>query len=400
MIDYEISYKDAQGNLKSILNNDEIELDITLKTNDASAMTLTLPCCPNYSFDSFPIDSRLEICASCDCQDSFLVGQSPFFVERREMCEDASGNCAIKLTCTNATGLLSRRIVAYKQDAANQGTATDVFADDLIKQIFRQNGGDPSVTGNYSVSVDPARDWSSVISTEANESAAPKVTQTYGGQTLLAAMQAIAQESENKGTRLFFGIYQDECCTGKLEFRTSINQPGQVRDMIASPDNESLGAYCISEDVRNSGNRVYTTDGNNAVSITDSANLATTLASDPFGLHEVTTSTTGTAANSGSSAGEAELARLSKVLSINGSMTDYVTKFGCDYNFGDRIKAVIDGYEFDVVIDSLHLNSSKGQITIEPTLSSQSAKSASGIGALVQQVKNLQAQLAKLVPKP
>ena len=116
MLDYEIFIRQPSGTRVGPLNNVEIELDAVLKANDAGVVTLTLPCCPDYDFDDFAIDTRLEICATCDCNITFPLGFTPWFVERREICEDANGGCAIKLTCTSATGLLARRKVAYSQD--------------------------------------------------------------------------------------------------------------------------------------------------------------------------------------------------------------------------------------------------------------------------------------------
>lgn len=395
MIDYEIyTLTPAGASIGPILAN-ETELDVQLRNNDTSVLTLIVQCCDGYTFDDFPIDTRLLVCCTCDCATSFLLGKTPFFVERREQMEDANGNCNIKLTCGSATGLLARRLVAYDQANA-KGKATDEFADDLLKRIFNENGGNASQTGNFNAATDSLRDWSAYISCAANASLAPKITQTFGGQTLLAAMQAVAQASEAKGTKLYFAIEQDSCDTTGLQFRTYIGQPGTVRNITVSPDNESVGSYAISEDYRGSSNRAYGVNGNNAVSISDDPSLAAIIAANPFALHEVTVSTSGTDANSGSDAANGERVRLSKVLSVDGILTEYAIKMGCDWLPGDKLTVFVEGYTFDAVIENVHISSKAGQITIEPSLSSNSRVVATGVAGLVAQVKELQRQVAKL----
>lgn len=404
MIDFEFGRRNALGTVLSPLPGDETLFDITLKTNDVSLMTLTLPAC-DYSFSSFSLGERWSICASCDCGTNFLFGDTCFLLSRRELCDDDSG-FNLKLTFESINSLLQWRKVAYNTTDANgnpipQAQATNELADNLIKRIFRQNGGVAAQTGSYNLAIDPIRDLSAYITTEVDESLAPQATYTFGGQDLLSAMKSIADISNGKGTPLYFGIYQPSCASTALEFRTAVGQPGTARTIIVSPDNETMGNYCISEDNRNSANRIYVTDGNSAITVSDDPTLAAILAANPFALKESSASTAGTDPNSGPDLGSAELSRLSKIMSLDGMLKEGKSfKFGCDFFFGDRINAYAEGYNFSVVVDTLHFQQAAGFQLIEPSFSSQnSINSGSGQRALLARVKNLERSLARVLAR-
>lgn len=405
MIDYEISRRTPLGVNLAPVAGSETNLDLTLKANDVSLLTLVLPCC-DYSFDDFKIGYRLGLCASCDCGSSFLFGDTPFVVVRREICDDETG-CNVKISAESANCILPRRKVAYNATDTNgnvdpRGQATDEAADNLVKRIFRQNGGDPAQTGNYTVAVDPIRSLSPYITVEADETLAPLATYQFAGQDLLSAMRSIADISAGKGTNLYFGIYQDSCDSTALQFRTAVNYFGTDRTVIISPDNETLGNYCISEDQRNYANRIYVTDGNQAITISDDPTLAAQIAADPFALREASASTAGIDANSGPDMGKAELSRLSKIFSLDGSIREVGSfSYGCDYFFGDRINVVAEGYSFSVVVDTLHFQQANGTQLLEPSFSSQynSASVGTGQRAVLARIKNLERTLARIAAK-
>lgn len=405
MIDYEIARFSPTGTRLAPISGNETNIDITLKSNDVSLLTIQIGCC-DLGFDDVSIGQRWVICASCDCGSSFLFGDTPFFVVRREMCDDENG-CSVKIVAESANTILQRRKVAYDaQDAAGnanpKGQATNEIADNLIKRIFRENGGVAAQTGYYNVAVDATRSIEAYISTEADESLAPLATYQFAGQDLLSAMRSIADISAGKGTPLYFGIYQDSCDSTALQFRTATNYPGTDRTVIISPDNETIGAYCLSEDNRNSANRIYVTDGNQAITVSDDPTLAAILAADPFALREASASTSSTEPNAGTDLGKAELARLAKVFSLDGTIREGKSfRYGCDYFFGDRITAVAEGYTFSVVVDTLHFQQNGNVQIIEPSFSSQQSAINQGMGArsLYARVKSLERQLARVVAR-
>lgn len=397
MIDYEIYVKKPDGTRVAPLAMNETELDVTLKQNDASLMTLTLDCC-DYNFDDFPIDTRLEICCTCDCgANSFLLGDQPFFVERREMCEQ-DGTCTFKITATSATGLLARRIIPYPSDSA-KGKADNEKADDLLKRLFRQNGGDPAQTGNYNAATDPTRDWSSCISTCADTGAAPVYSGSFGGQNLLQAMKTIAEAADAKGTKLYFAITQPGgCCSTQLQFCTWTVQQGDDNGVILSTDNDSIGNYCMSEDYRSTANRVYASGEAGTYAIADDTNLATTLAGDCFALRESSTSASNTTGGTAPlDAAKAELTRLGKPLQFDGAATESSgSQFGCNYNWGDKVTVHANGQTFQTNIDTLHFNQRGGIQTIEPGLSTSASRSGTGAAGIAKQLKDLQREIDRL----
>ena len=379
MLDYEVFVKRPNGDRIGPLAMNETELDVTLKTNDQGLLTLTLDCC-SFNFSDFPIDTRLEVCCTCDCNaTTFMLGNAPFFVERREKCE-SDGTCVLKITATSATGLLARRIIPYPSDQP-KGKADNEKADDLLKRLFRENGGDAAQTGNYNAATDATRSWASCISVCPDTGLAPLVSAGFGGQNLLQVMKSIAEMSDAKGTKLYFGIFQPGgCCTDTLQFCTWIDQLGEDNGVILSTDNDTIGNYCISEDFRNTANRVYASGESGVYAIASDANLATTLADDCFALRESSTSasnTTGT--NAPQDAANAELVRLGKPLQFDGVAGEGDNfRFGCDYNWGDHVKVVSDGYEFETNIDSLHLTSGEWCRPLSLGYQPQQAETAPG----------------------
>lgn len=406
MIDYEIGRFSPTGVRLAPIPGNEVNLDLTLKANDISLLTMVSPCCENLGFDDLIIGQRLSLCASCDCGSSFVFGDTPFFVVRREMCDDENG-CSVKIVAESANTILQRRKVAYDAtdgagNANPKGQATNERADDLIKRIFRQNGGVAAQTGYYGVAVDPTRSIEAYISTEADEALAPLATYQFSGQDLLSAMRSIADISAGKGTPLYFGIYQDSCDSTALQFRTSIDYFGTDRNVIISPDNETIGSYCMSEDIRNSANRIYVTDGNQAITVSEDPLLAASLLIDPFTLRESSASTSSTEANAATDLGKAELERLSKVFSLDGTLREGKRfRYGCDYFFGDRVTAFAEGYTFSVVVDTLHFQQNGNVQVIEPSFSSQQSAINQGTGprSLYARIKNLERQLARITAR-
>jgi len=397
MLDYEVFVKRPNGDRIGPLAMNETELDVTLKTNDQGLLTLTLDCC-SFNFSDFPIDTRLEVCCTCDCNaTTFMLGNAPFFVERREKCE-SDGTCVLKITATSATGLLARRIIPYPSDQP-KGKADNEKADDLLKRLFRENGGDAAQTGNYNAATDATRSWASCISVCPDTGLAPLVSAGFGGQNLLQVMKSIAEMSDAKGTKLYFGIFQPGgCCTDTLQFCTWIDQLGEDNGVILSTDNDTIGNYCISEDFRSTANRVYASGESGVYAIASDANLATTLANDCFALRESATSasnTTGT--NAPQDAANAELVRLGKPLQFDGVAGEGDNfRFGCDYNWGDHVKVVSDGYEFETNIDSLHFNQRGMVQTVEPGLSTSASRNGTGAAGVARKLKDLEREIDRL----
>ena len=158
----------------------------------------------------------------------------------------------------------------------------------------------------------------------------------------------------------------------------------------------------MSEDIRNSANRIYVTDGNQAITVSEDPLLAASLLIDPFTLRESSASTSSTEANAATDLGKAELERLSKVFSLDGTLREGKRfRYGCDYFFGDRVTAFAEGYTFSVVVDTLHFQQNGNVQVIEPSFSSQQSAINQGTGprSLYARIKNLERQLARITAR-
>ena len=135
-------------------------------------------------------------------------------IERPEYPTDRNGNQQVVLKGTCPTGLLSRRIVAYK--AGTAGASKADYADDMMKAIVDENLGASAGTG---------RDLTGLgFHVQADSSSGPYLQENFSYQNVLRVAQRVSQAARGMGNEVFFAVVP--VSTTRFEFRTWINQPG------------------------------------------------------------------------------------------------------------------------------------------------------------------------------
>lgn len=247
--------------------------------------------------------------------------------------------------------LLDKCIIAYaagSAEADKSGTA-----DDVIKEIITENRGTGAPT---------ARQMD--ISIQADASAAQTVTRAFSRRDVLRVCQELAEESTNKGTRLYFGIRPYWGGGLELSFETAINQWNVNRSFTGENTTifgESLGNmqnYQEVYDYWNEVNDVYVggqglADQRLVVQVTDS-DAAT---ADQWALSERFLNMSNELTSAAlTSAGNMELYEARPKKTFSGNLMDTnTTAFGEHWFFGDRVAVMQGGRSLEGVIEKVRV---------------------------------------------
>lgn len=196
-------------------------LQVAQAVGTVGAVTFSIP--GSYSENFLKKDGLIEIWRAPINGAPYLLFNKVFFLRRRRLII-SGGQETWKLTAYDPNFILSSpsgqrgRIVAYAAGSA-EADVTD-FADDMAKQIVRDNLGAAAGTG---------RDISALLSVQADKSLGPSISKAFSNRVITPVLNEICQASISNGTYLAWDIV----CTQPpyngsvaFEFQTFINQRG------------------------------------------------------------------------------------------------------------------------------------------------------------------------------
>jgi hypothetical protein len=250
--------------------------------------------------------------------------------------------------------LLRRRIVAYAA-GESESTKTADFADDIMREVDRN--------------------WSA-LSVAAELSAGPSLTRAFAWQNVLNVLQNLNKASRAAGTEVFF----DVVATGvdgnsiSFQFRTYTGQPGQdvSSQVIFDQERGNLAGPFLEYDYQSEINYVYglgqgVEDVREQQTASDTARIDISQwgrmegyadarnESDPNGVRET--------ARALLSQGEPGRRFGGVPLDTEG------TRFGRDWNFGDKVRTRYRGQEFDAIVRAIQISlNDSGEETIKARL--------------------------------
>lgn len=343
---YEVYLDDQKGNRIKLLTGWST-LEWGREVNDVGAFTLTFP---EEQFDRdlwWGLDRRVEIWRKP--QDGVLqLGMVGFcrYLERGHLRKDER---YVTIKGPDANDLLPRRIVAFA--AGSSQAEKSGYAGDVMKEFVTENLGASAGTGRditdygFSVQVDTNDGYSSV-----NKAASRK--------NLLKVLQDVAEISYNQGNPIYFDVVHPTPST--FQFRTYADQRGQDRTypdghnpILLAAELGNLRTPKLAQDWRKEGTYGYGGgQGEGAereiveISDTTRANASVFNRREFFfqgSLHKTTARL--------QDATRARLRDLRPVRKFTGEIVEVEnTRFGKDFGFGDKLTALFDDEQYDVMV--------------------------------------------------
>lgn len=352
---------------------DFFSLRATQSLNDIGALTLTMPASFPYSYLEGRRDLQLEIWRRDIAGGQTLLTNTIWLV-RRHSKSRRGGGMEYSIGAVPLLELLNRRIIyAY---AGSAGADKEDPADDVCKALVRENMGADVL--------DSARDLSTYLTVAADISQAPSVIKKCAYRNLLQTLQEICQTSAALGTQLFFDITYSSYHA--FVFRTYTGQLGLdrtdttgVNTFYASEDSGSLVDPSYEEDYTSEITYVYAGgSGDGAGRVVGTAPTATSVErsrqyASPFNRIEAFSDARNGYTTVAGCEYEAESTlRASRPRkSFSGSLIDTPqSRYGIDWNYGDRVTAVFDNMRSDCLISTIDIDVSGAKETISARLRS------------------------------
>ena len=363
MAEYTIYVKNVFNETIAVIK-ESYKLEYFRSERSVGSLYLDLPL-EKYGDIPFEIDGRLEVWRRTAHTLPQLVGDTQWLIRLFREKVDEQGINNLRVTCHDGMDLLNRRIIAYPNYNPYTQKGTE-YADDMIKEIVRENFGDESVDTDRDVS-----DW---LSIDEDFSLAPEVTlnDNIGFRIVRPVLDKICELSEAKGTYLTYDVtYNIE--TKKFEFKTFIGQRGND---LGSTSQKRLVLSCVYDKKPILGRALsYASSGIDALdertfvylggqSDDTNAIYATVgdderINSSPFGRYEDFLDAENPASASlASYRNEATswLNHKSRIREINGHIeqTEAIL-YGRDYNFGDIVAMQYREKIYDIHLDDVQV---------------------------------------------
>lgn len=274
-----------------------------------------------------------------------------YFAGAWEPATDAAGDTVIAVYGYDPNTLLRRRVVAsHVKETESLATAEE--ADDLMKRIVSD-----SMLNTITPTPDAGtRAWS-LLSVQGNLTAGPQLTRAFAWDCVDEELAEIAQAAKTAGTEVFFDIVESNITSTSIafEFRTKTGQPGQdlTSRVVFSEENKSLVTPRLLIDYRGGINYVYSVGqgegpGTPVIQVEDAALWGASI----WSRREGYAYGGGEDADNGvREVGRAALAEGRPDRTFSASTQDVDgTRFGRDWNWGDKVRAKAFGFEFDCIV--------------------------------------------------
>lgn len=293
---------------------------------------------------------------------------------RKWVFETRGSQEVVTLEGPDVKDLLRRRIVAAYSGSA-QASKTD-FADDMMKEVVTQSIAD----GVAPLPTAGTRVWAN-LSIQADASAGPTITKSFPFDKLMSGsgsgvLPTLAQAAREAGTEVFFDIVPNVVTGSSItfQFQTTINQPGQdVTDrVIFDQQRGNMREPKLEYDYSEEENYIYAAGqgegtARNIQQVYDATRYGASIWNRCEGFADARNQT---ASDGVREAGRATLETGRPRIRFTATPVDTAgTRFGTDWNFGDKVKARYKNIEFDTIIRAVTLSvDGSGKETIQAAL--------------------------------
>ena len=328
--------------------DDFTALDWGIAENEVGDATITMPQ-SRFDFNSWQPDQIMEIWRTKD-GDKQLIGKTGWLIRKWRYYEDG-GESYAEINAFDAKDLLNRRIVAYP--AGTVATAKNMRADDLMKEVIRENYG--------GTATDTARQLSTTYFTvQANSSLAGTVSKEFSRQNVLSLLKTVADNAKDNGDYLVFDVERTD--HGKFEFRTFFGMRGIDRSSdsdnrkIISVEAGNLANPSLTRDHTTEKNTVYC--GGQGIEAERAVGTAIDTAAvgksywnrcEDWTMNNLTD----TVATLEDTAREETYRQKAKTIMTGNIIDSEGTRFGVDYGYGDIVSVSYLGVTVDCHIDAI-----------------------------------------------
>jgi hypothetical protein len=357
---YEILLTDDQG--AQLANVDDIlSMTATRAVNRVGSLVLELP--PDFDNNLLRPDNMIQLRRAPTGSSAFKTW-GVFFIRKWRFSTTAESRSVKVLTAYDPLYLMFRRIVASYAGQA-QSSKID-FADDMMKEVISEailDTAEPTPAAG-------TRAWAN-LSVQADAGDGPLISKSFAWRKLLnldgsGVLPDLARMAKEAGTEVFFDIVPNSITSTQItfQFQTYIDQPGQdvSADVVFSENNANLKEPFLEFDYTEEEDYIYAAGqgagaARNVQQVSDSARYGLSIWNRNEGFADARNQTTDSGVTN---AGRNRLEDGRPAVRFGGSPQDTKgTRFGRDWDFGDKVTARYEGFELETVVRavSITLNS-------------------------------------------
>lgn len=351
MADYELWLTSDEG-VRIALLDDFLFITYSRLLNDVGWMSLNLPA----SFDTRLLVPDRQIQVWRAPTGGRLSLWRPYFIRKWRFSTIGSDE-SVLVWGPDCNGLLDTRIVAYFA-GEDESRKTALEADDMMKEIVDENLGS-GVT-------DTDRDLSAHFAIQADSTDGPQLTKRFAWRNVLSTLRNISDAAREEGTEVWFDVVASNVSGTSItfEFRTYTGQPGQDRtrgnnQTVFDQDRGNMRDPFVEYDYSSERTYVYSL-GQGELSnrrkqeIPAPARIGTSFWNRREAYMDARFETTDVGVQD---AGRAKLIEGRPRIRFGAEATDTEgTRFGRDWDFGDKVIARYRGQEFEPLIEAVQIS--------------------------------------------
>jgi hypothetical protein len=349
---YELWLADDQGNRK-LLVDDFLSLNATKVDGDKGVITVEL----KGNFDDSLLNKdwqwhlwRAPSGGTLSLFDAYLI--------RKVTYQTVGSEETILVKGYDGKDIIDRRIVAYAA-GTDEANKTDA-ADDMMKEIVEENLG-ATAAGD--------RDMSALFSIQADVSAGPTLTKRFAWRNQLDVLQDLQEASRAEGTEVFFDVVPiPSATTLSWDFRTATGQPGAdltsgANQVVFDQERGNMRDPSYSPDWTDERNYVYGLgqgegDDREQQDVEDTTSTAESFWSRAEAYADARLEEE---ANGVREEARALLEKRRAQIFFSATPVDTRgTRFGRDWNWGDKVIARYRGLEFEAIIRAVMISVREG----------------------------------------
>jgi len=349
--DYELWLADDRGNRK-VLVDDVLSIVATKVDGDRGVITVNLK--GNFDRNMLNKDWQWHLWRGPSGGTLSLFNA---YLIRKPTYQTTGSEQTIEVKGYDGKDILRRRIVAYAAGTAYANKTAE--SDDMMKAIVEENLG--ATAGGD-------RDMSALFSIQADVSAGPILTKSFAWRNMLDVLQDLQEASRAEGTEVFFDVVPiPSPTTLSWDFRTATGQPGA--DLTSGANQVVFDQYrgnmrdpSYSEDWTDERNYIYGLgqgegDDREQEEVEDATSSTASFWARSEGYADARLEEE---ANGVREEARAMLENSRAKIFFSATPVDTEgTRFGRDWNWGDKVIARYSGLEFQAIIRSV-------MITVRP----------------------------------